>query len=156
MDLYRHFSASGELLYVGISNSTLQRLGSHRSSDWISEIARIEIERFPDKSAARLAEREAIRSEKPRYNVVHARAVKPRIPRRYKNLFRADLLVRYLAKSGVGQTHLANSIGVTQSCIWQWLNGQTQPTVGKIMALAKLTGITAQEWLGFSSAPETI
>ena len=68
--LYRHFDSQGKLLYVGVSLSFLQRLGQHKeNSHWFSLISRVEIESFPSRSEALSAERQAIRSEDPAYNV---------------------------------------------------------------------------------------
>jgi predicted DNA-binding transcriptional regulator AlpA len=70
--LYRHWSADGELLYVGVSLSVLQRAAHHKHcSPWFREIARIDIEWFPTRGEALRAERSAIWREKPRHNQVH-------------------------------------------------------------------------------------
>lgn len=70
--LYRHFDKHGALLYVGISLSAIQRLGQHReNSDWFAEIARQEIEHYSSRELALEAERQAIKSEKPRHNIQH-------------------------------------------------------------------------------------
>lgn len=69
--LYRHFDAQGRLLYVGISLSTVARLTQHRnSSDWYSQISRVEIQKFDTRSEAEGAEWEAIQKEKPIHNIV--------------------------------------------------------------------------------------
>jgi hypothetical protein len=67
--LYRHFDASGRLLYVGISLYSLVRTIQHRSkSSWFDEVTRIEIVRFASKSEAQQAEAEAIATENPLHN----------------------------------------------------------------------------------------
>jgi hypothetical protein len=67
--LYRHFAADGTLLYVGISLSTVSRLAQHEhASHWFSQIARVEVERFPTRTAAMEAERLAVLNENPLYN----------------------------------------------------------------------------------------
>jgi predicted GIY-YIG superfamily endonuclease len=67
--LYRHFDASGELLYVGISNNVLHRLKQHEvAAAWQEQITTITIERYPTRQAALDAEREAIWRENPRHN----------------------------------------------------------------------------------------
>jgi predicted GIY-YIG superfamily endonuclease len=72
--MYRHFAADGALLYVGISCKPITRLKQHEhDSGWASEIVRVEIERFETRQAALDAERAAIKKEKPKHNVVHAR-----------------------------------------------------------------------------------
>jgi len=69
-ELYRHWDAAGDLLYVGISLSTIGRLAGHRAggSHWFNEIARVTIERFSTRSDAADAEARAIRLEGPLYN----------------------------------------------------------------------------------------
>ena len=67
--LYRHFGAEDELLYVGISLRSMKRLVEHRqNSDWFDEIIRVDIEHFPDRESAMDAERKAVQEENPRYN----------------------------------------------------------------------------------------
>lgn len=71
-DLYRFFNANSELLYVGISLSAVARAGQHRSTQpWWPQVARMEVERHPNRAAAIEAERVAIVAERPRFNVVH-------------------------------------------------------------------------------------
>lgn len=68
--LYRHFDAEGQLLYVGISLSALTRLGQHKeNAQWYGRIARVEIQTFPSRAAALHAEREAVRTEQPSFNI---------------------------------------------------------------------------------------
>lgn len=70
--LYRHFDASGRLLYVGISLSPTYRLSQHRvCSPWFSQIANITVEWLPNRLEALKAERSAIQSEGPEYNKTH-------------------------------------------------------------------------------------
>jgi hypothetical protein len=77
-DLYRHFNAKGELLYVGVSIRTLVRLGQHReNSCWYGEISDCKIEHFDTREAALAAEKAAIENEQPRYNVHHKVKVVP-------------------------------------------------------------------------------
>ena len=45
--LYRHFDATGALLYVGISLCAINRMSQHqRSSKWINDSVRMDIEWF--------------------------------------------------------------------------------------------------------------
>jgi hypothetical protein len=74
-NLYRHFDAEGALLYVGVSLSALTRLGRHRKySHWFEKIKRVEIERFPSRAEALIAERLATWREKPLHNIYLTRA----------------------------------------------------------------------------------
>jgi hypothetical protein len=68
--LYRHFDAEGVLLYVGISLSAVQRLASHASaSHWFDRIATVTIETYPTRDDALEAERNAIITELPLFNL---------------------------------------------------------------------------------------
>lgn len=79
--LYRHFDATGQLLYVGISLSAIHRLQQHkRTAHWASQIANVTIEPHPTRAAALAAEREAIRQENPAHNVQrHAARKAPKV-----------------------------------------------------------------------------
>lgn len=67
--LYRHFSSDGTLLYVGISINALTRLLQHRSNSvWGRDIARVEIEHYPSRMAAKAEEDRAIANERPLHN----------------------------------------------------------------------------------------
>lgn len=73
-DLYRHFDSNGTLLYVGISLSTLNRLGQHKdNSRWYNSISNITIEKFNTREEALLAEKNSIINERPYYNTIHNR-----------------------------------------------------------------------------------
>jgi excinuclease UvrABC nuclease subunit len=68
--LYRHFNKNGDLLYVGISNNALSRLSQHKNNaSWFDNISRIEMESHPNREAALKAEKVAIRTEKPFFNI---------------------------------------------------------------------------------------
>lgn len=69
--LYRFFDADGRLLYVGMSYRIEKRLDKHRVAKPWNQIARIEIAQFPTRTDAVAAEREAILSEAPAWNVVY-------------------------------------------------------------------------------------
>lgn len=72
--LYRMFSASGELLYIGQSINPAQRLCLHRSDadkNWLTDVVRMEIEWLPTRAAAKSAEAAAIYAESPTHNVDH-------------------------------------------------------------------------------------
>lgn len=69
--LYRHYNEMGELLYVGISLSAINRLSQHKTSGWFIEIAKVDIEQFETRMLALNAEETAIKKEKPKYNKIH-------------------------------------------------------------------------------------
>lgn len=71
--LYRLFDRDDVLLYVGISYNPRARLAGHttaRTARW-HFVVRVSVERFSDRDRALVAERAAIRSEHPLYNVRH-------------------------------------------------------------------------------------
>ena len=78
--LYRFFSATGELLYVGISANAYRRAGQHRTrAEWWHEAVTMTMQHgYDNAQSAHKAELEAIREESPRYNVIGV----PRTPRR--------------------------------------------------------------------------
>lgn len=74
--LYRHYNKWGGLLYVGISLDVLARSRQHRNeAPWYRAIATIQIEYYPDRLSASLAEKIAIIAESPLHNLV-----RPRLP----------------------------------------------------------------------------
>jgi len=76
MNLYRHFNSEGQLLYVGISNSALVRLGAHKANaHWFDSITNVTIEKCTDREDALAKEAKAIKTEHPRHNVVHKQEV---------------------------------------------------------------------------------
>jgi len=78
--LYRHFGKSGNLLYVGISMSVLNRIVQHeRNSKWFSNLGHITIQEFESRLLAEKAERIVIKTEKPPYNIVYKDIGKQRI-----------------------------------------------------------------------------
>jgi predicted GIY-YIG superfamily endonuclease len=85
--LYRYFDEDDTLLYVGITNSPLVRMSQHlRDKAWFRNAIRTTYEHFSSRAEVEAAEVEAIRTEKPKYNIAHAVGplpqqigVKPRI-----------------------------------------------------------------------------
>lgn len=72
-DLYRYFDHRGQLLYVGVSKAALVRAMQHeRLSHWWDSWAVMTRTMFPDRSSALAAERQAIKRERPLYNVIFA------------------------------------------------------------------------------------
>lgn len=68
--LYRFVDSADRLLYVGITGNIDQRFTSHRGTKpWFREIADTRVEFFPDRESLELAEKVAIRTERPVYNI---------------------------------------------------------------------------------------
>lgn len=73
--LYRLRNSAGELLYVGISSKPPQRWGQHAADkEWWPEVADLSLEWLDSRADALDAEGRAIRTEKPKYNVLHNKA----------------------------------------------------------------------------------
>jgi excinuclease UvrABC nuclease subunit len=69
--LYRYYDKDGVLLYVGISLSAAHRFSEHlRASGWASSSESMNVEWFPTRRDAEKAERDAILTEKPQYNIL--------------------------------------------------------------------------------------
>lgn len=76
--LYRFYDANGALLYIGIALQPFARMGQHRrEKSWWGEVATVTIEHHHSRADAVAAERDAIKAEKPKYNVVHNRGKPP-------------------------------------------------------------------------------
>ncbi|WP_157253142.1 GIY-YIG nuclease family protein [Nonomuraea typhae] len=70
--LYRFFNADGGLLYIGISVNPPQRFRRHKGDQpWWCEVTQITIERFGSRPDVLAAEKQAIESEHPLYNLIH-------------------------------------------------------------------------------------
>jgi len=70
--LYRFFDDQGDLLYVGITMNPSARWPQHkRDKHWWHQVENITLEVFGSRKEVLDAETEAIKTEHPRYNVVH-------------------------------------------------------------------------------------
>ena len=71
--LYRMFDRDGSLLYVGQSIRAAERFSQHRADkSWWPMVSSITMERCDNADELNRSEREAIQTENPRFNVVHA------------------------------------------------------------------------------------
>ncbi|MEU0659591.1 GIY-YIG nuclease family protein [Streptomyces lavendulocolor] len=74
--LYRLRNSAGRLLYVGISSSPQRRWVEHSiDKPWWPEVSDLSLEWHGSRGEALDAEMEAIRSERPLYNVQHNQAI---------------------------------------------------------------------------------
>jgi len=73
--LYRFYDSSERLLYVGVTRDPEARFGAHsREKAWWPEVTRKDITWLASRDEAAIAEIEAIRTERPRYNKHDRRA----------------------------------------------------------------------------------
>lgn len=69
--LYRLLDNEARLLYIGITNAPIHRLFEHlEEKPWAPQICWQNVKRFNSREEAEEAERQAIQSEKPLYNIV--------------------------------------------------------------------------------------
>jgi predicted GIY-YIG superfamily endonuclease len=129
--LYRHFDKSGALLYVGMTIGLQGRLKTHaRKAPWFNEVQNITVERFETRDQAITAEREAVRKECPKYNVVR---FIPRPPKKEKEPYdfaaessrpmTPQFAVEALLARGWTQAQIAESVGVAQPTIYRIKSG---------------------------------
>jgi hypothetical protein len=89
--LYRFFNDLGQLLYVGISARGPKRWSEHgRDRPWWHEVRSSTIEHFANRNDALQAESEAIKSERPLYNVQGAAKAKARTAKARQSPFPAE------------------------------------------------------------------
>ena len=70
--VYRHLDAAKSAIYIGSSKNPVQRQWLHgNASHWWPEVAEVTYGPYPTLLVARVAEREAIRAERPIHNVVY-------------------------------------------------------------------------------------
>lgn len=70
--LYRYFDSNGNLLYVGISVSAVRRLEQHQNTaPWFKNLGSIKVENYHSREAALQAEKNAIITERPKFNKIH-------------------------------------------------------------------------------------
>lgn len=70
--LYRFYDKDDQLLYVGITIDPGTRWGQHaKDKTWWTEVVRTTIEQFPTRADVLMAERVAIQTENPKYNIMH-------------------------------------------------------------------------------------
>jgi predicted GIY-YIG superfamily endonuclease len=78
VSLYRFYDSTDRLLYIGITNRITRRLDEHGDEKpWYGEVTRVKVEHHPDRYAALAAEKSAIKTERPKYNIVHNRGSQP-------------------------------------------------------------------------------
>lgn len=72
--LYRFFSSTGQLLYIGITMNPPNRFKAHQSDkNWWTLVAGITVENYSSRAELAAAEKRAISVERPAYNKTHNR-----------------------------------------------------------------------------------
>jgi len=79
--VYRCYSDSGQLLYVGETGDLGKRLADHASKLWFVQVRGITLEWYADELEALKAERRAIHVEHPKHNKVHRQTTSAQVAR---------------------------------------------------------------------------
>ena len=122
--LYRHFDEWDNLLYVGVSLSTIQRLSQHRShSHWFNDIKKITIENFSSREEVLEAERIAVQKEDPLHNIALKKTYFPAPKRREANIEEScdhltNSIVTYEPMYTLQETAYVCRVGLSQIKNW--------------------------------------
>ena len=85
-NLYRAYDANGQLLYIGVARVWANRWAHHAErSPFYPATVRLHIDTHPTRTAALTAERDAIQSERPAFNIKHNGTEHPRQTKQSNN-----------------------------------------------------------------------
>ena len=56
-------------------------------------------------------------------------------------------------RAGITQEYVAEAVGVSRTAVTRWEQGEIEPTLGHLAALAGLLGVTADHLLGLEPGP---
>lgn len=139
--LYRHYGANGELLYVGISLSAINRLIGHKTAaTWFPTIAKVEIEKFEDRQSAVKAEIKAIKEEQPLFNRQHISTPTPKAmtPTAYRAA---------IEQVGLTQVGASDFFEAARRTSPRWAQGEarTPGAVKKLLAVMINQGLSPED-----------
>lgn len=120
--LYRMRDKNGRLLYVGISFTAMKRIEDHKAKRgwWFNDVTRIDVEWFPTRGRAEDAERTAIQTEKPKWNVAHAYVKRSPLDTPPKRRPAADVLDEVETVTGVTIDDMRQAVdGIAVSIGWE-------------------------------------
>lgn len=133
--VYRCFAADDALLYVGQTSQPLARISAHVRREWEPQISRVELTWFPDRASAAAAEKAAIQTEAPRFNIVH----RPYPPRRWPR-YGHFVLRAWLEATQTSVEELADRTGLPAGKLRRYLDGTLHATRRAPYAIEKATG----------------
>ena len=148
--LYRHFDASGALLYVGITCDLARRDKAHRdNAAWHNEVCTTTVQWFYDRISALSGETLAIQSEAPTHNIMHrVGALGDASFVFISDKVGADRLNTYLRESGTTKLALATAVGIAKSTMTELSQGKYPPSLAVAFAIEDATGgaVPARGW----------
>ena len=53
----------------------------------------------------------------------------------------------YLHQTGISQAEFADSVGVKQPTVWEWINGHSKPSVDSLLKISEITELSIDELL---------
>lgn len=142
--LYRFFNADGVLLYVGITENTATRWASHKATkEWWPAVVHKEVEWHGSREVAEEAERQALGTEEPLYNV---RDVPGRAPARRDPAVETTEFWQYVMRVTGNQTpsQIARQMGdiaITTVASWR----DVTPKIESALRFARTYGVNPIE-----------
>ena len=145
--LYRCFDASGAVLYVGVTSQPWQRIAAHRrASPFRAEIDRVDFRWFGSRAQAMDAQAAEIAEHRPPHNWADnpdtpyvgrsgGRSLPPRKPP-----VKADLAQWVKAQRPKTAKQCSEALGVSQSYLYDMLNGTAQPSLALALRIQSVTG----------------
>ena len=77
--LYRFYGDGDQLLYIGVTADPGKRMSAHsQNKPWWNLVRNITMQNFPNRMQLMRSEKEAIKAENPRFNIVHSRTKRRR------------------------------------------------------------------------------
>lgn len=143
--LYRQRDAQGRTLYIGVSSNPSARFLEHvkARSPWLLAVVRIDVEWFPTREIALLAEAAAIAAEQPVGNVAGT-------GRRYgsRRCEGAERLASWLNETQASPETLAHEVGSTGFAIVNIASGRRRPGARLMQRMEAAThgAVPASSW----------
>lgn len=124
--LYRFYDQNGVLLYVGVTSVGPSRWADHEHHrSWWALVTRADAEHYPDRASAHAAEKVAIRSEQPPWNISHKLPRSPKQAPRRRRRGSGTMIER-----DDGRWALIARIGGKQ----KWINVPTEAEAALLLA----------------------
>ncbi len=143
--VYRQRDASGRCLYIGLSCDPAVRLASHTgASSWVTHVRTIDVEWFPSRELAMMAEAAAIRAENPPFNIVGTTR-----PRGVPRCQAPALLDQWLIRTGTTADELAPRVRSTPLFVQRMARGQVRarPMLAQRVEAATNGAVPASSWV---------